>query len=414
MKKTILIIANLDTRGKEFNFVRELIQSRGYDVILLDFSMEQEPFFEGDITCEEVARAGGIDDIEEVHRLYRTEREKATTNQINGAIKIVRKLLEDHKIHGVLGVGGGTSSFVSTSIMKTLPFGMPKLMASSMAGHPRYAGKYVGTKDITMLNTVVDVVEINPILKTQLINAVGAICGMVEIAPGWHIEMDEPVIAMTSFGFAERAVEPSIHYLREKGYIPVPCHAQGRGDRAMDELIREGWFQGVIDFVTRGIGEQLLDGNCAAGEDRVLAAAETGIPQVVAPSGLDMLSVGGRKELLEQYRDRPRARIDSLRLEIRTQPVELEPIATILAERLNASLAPCAVLNPKGGWSSLDEPGRALYDPEADAFFMERLKSLLKPEVRWKDVDYPLNSPEFGAAAVDLFDQLYHQWKGAD
>jgi uncharacterized protein (UPF0261 family) len=414
MKKTILIIANLDTRGAEFKFVRELIQSQGHNAILLDFSMEQEPFFQGDITCEEVARAGGIADIEEVRRLYRTEREKATANQIAGAIKIVQKLMADNKIHGVLGVGGGTSSFVSTSIMKTLPFGMPKLMASSMAGHPRYAGKYVGTKDITMLNTVVDVVEINPILKTQLINAVGAICGMVEISPGWQLEMNQPVIAMTSFGFAERAVEPSIHYLREKGYIPVPCHAQGRGDRAMDELIREGWFQGVSDFVTRGIGEQLLDGNCAAGDDRVLAAAETGIPQVVAPSGLDMLSVGGRKTLMEKYRDRPRALIDSLRIEIRTRPEELEPIAVILAERLNTSTAPCAVLNPRGGWSSLDEPGRDLYDPEADAFFMERLKSLLKPEIQWKEVDCPLNSPEFGAAAVDLFDQLYRQWKATD
>jgi uncharacterized protein (UPF0261 family) len=237
---------------------------------------------------------------------------------------------------------------------------------------------------------------------------------MVEISPGWQLEMNQPIIAMTSFGFAERAVEPSIHYLREKGYIPVPCHAQGRGDRAMDELIREGWFQGVIDFVTRGIGEQLLDGNCAAGDDRVLAAAETGIPQVVAPSGLDMLSVGGRKTLMEKYRDRPRALIDSLRIEIRTRPEELEPIAVILAERLNTSTAPCAVLNPRGGWSSLDEPGRDLYDPEADAFFMERLKSLLKPEIQWKEVDCPLNSPEFGAAAVDLFDQLYRQWKATD
>ena len=175
MKKTILIIANLDTRGSEFKMVKDLIESRGHTAMLLDFSMEQKPFFPGDITCEEVAREGGIDDIEEVRRLYRTERDRATENQIRGAIKIVNRLLKEGKVHGVLGVGGGTSSLVSTSIMQTMPFGMPKLMASSMAGHPKYVGKYVGTKDITMLNTVVDVVELNPILKVQLINAVGAI-----------------------------------------------------------------------------------------------------------------------------------------------------------------------------------------------------------------------------------------------
>ena len=163
-KKTILIIANLDTRGAEFKMVKELIESQGHNALLLDFSMEQEPFFTGDITCEEVANEGGLD-IEAVRQFYRTEREKATENQIRGARKIVRRLMEEGKVHGVIGVGGGTASLVATSVMRKLPFGMPKLMASSMAAHPKYVGKYVGTKDITMLNTVVDVVEINPILK---------------------------------------------------------------------------------------------------------------------------------------------------------------------------------------------------------------------------------------------------------
>jgi len=409
MKKTILIIANLDTRGSEFKMVKDLIESKGHNALLLDFSMEQKPFFPGDITCEEVAREGGIDDIEEVRRLYRTERDRATENQVNGAIKIVRRLLEDGKVHGVLGVGGGTSSLVSTSIMQTMPFGMPKLMASSMAGHPKYVGKYVGTKDITMLNTVVDVVELNPILKVQLINAVGAICGMVELSPGWKMEFDKPVVAITSFGFAERAVEPSIHYLRDKGYIPVPCHAQGRGDRAMDELIRQGWFQGVIDIVSRGIGEQLLGGNCAAGEDRLLAASESNIPQVVAPSGLDMISIGGNPDLLKKFKDRPQTVIDKLRIEARTSPEELEQMAEIMANRLNLSSAPCAVLIPLKGWSSLDEEGHALYDPAADAIFTAALKKRLKSDIPVKEVDLHLNTPEFGNEAVILFHELFQR-----
>jgi len=405
-KKTILIIANLDTRGAEFKMVKELIESQGHNALLLDFSMEQEPFFAGDITCEEVAGEGGLS-IEAVRQFYRTEREKATDNQIRGAQKIVRRLMEEEKVHGVLGVGGGTASLVATSVMRSLPFGMPKLMASSMAAHPKYVGKYVGTKDITMLNTVVDVVEINPILKTQLINAVGAICGMVALSPGWKVEFDQPVVAITSFGFAERAVEPSIHYLRDKGYIPVPCHAQGRGDRAMDELIREGWFSGVIDFVSRGIVEQMLDGNCAAGNDRLLAASEAGIPQVVAPSGLDMLSVGGRPELLERYKTRAQAVIDNLRIEVRTSAEELQQAARIVAERLNCAKGPCAVLIPLKGWSSLDREGAALYDPEADRAFVETLKKELNPDVPVVEVDLHLNTPEFGKEAVELFHQIF-------
>jgi uncharacterized protein (UPF0261 family) len=409
-KKTILIIANLDTRGAEFKMVKELIESKGHNALLLDFSMEQEPFFTGDITCEEVASEGGLN-IEEVRQFYRTEREKATENQIRGARKIVRRLMEKGKMHGVLGVGGGTASLVATSVMRSLPFGMPKLMASSMAAHPKYVGKYVGTKDITMLNTVVDVVEINPILKIQLINAVGAICGMVELSPGWKVEFDQPVVAITSFGFAERSVEPAIHFLRDKGYIPVPCHAQGRGDRAMDELIREGWFSGVIDLVSRGVVEQMLDGNCAAGDDRLLAAGESGVPQVVAPSGLDMLSVGGRPDLLERYKDRPQAVIDKLRIEVRTSAEELQQAARIIADRLNGSKAPCAVLIPLKGWSSLDREGGPLYDPDADRAFAETLKKQLNPGVPVVEVDLHLNTPEFGKEAVELFHQIFTQKK---
>jgi uncharacterized protein (UPF0261 family) len=407
-KKTVLIIANLDTRGAEFKMVKELIESQGHNALLLDFSMEQEPFFTGDITCEEVANEGGLN-IEEVRQFYRTEREKATENQIQGARKIVRRLMEEGKVHGVLGVGGGTASLVATSVMRKLPFGMPKLMASSMAAHPKYVGKYVGTKDITMLNTVVDVVEINPILKTQLINAVGAICGMVALSPGWKAEFEKPVVAITSFGFAERAVEPSIHYLRDKGYIPVPCHAQGRGDRAMDELIREGWFSGVIDFVSRGIVEQMLNGNCAAGDDRLLAASEFGVPQIVAPSGLDMLSVGGSPELLERYKDRPQAVIDKLRIEVRTSAEELQQAARIIADRLNGAKAPCAVLIPLKGWSSLDREGGPLYDPDADRIFAETLKKHLNSDVPVVEVDLHLNTPEFGKEAVELFHQIFNK-----
>lgn len=406
-QKTIVIIANLDTRGSEFKFVKELIQSRGHRAVILDFSMETVPFFPGDITCEEVARRGGPLSIEEVRDYYKKERKKATDTMIKGAVEIVQEMLKNNEVHGVFGVGGGTASLVATSVMRKLPFGLPKLMASSMAAHPAYVSDYVGTRDLTMHHTVVDVVEMNPLLRTQVVNAVGAICGMVEMTEGHELKIDKPLVAISSFGFAERCVQPAIGMLRERGFEPVPCHAQGKGDRAMDELIRDGLFAGVLDIVTRGIGEELFNGNCAAGNDRVLAASETGIPQVVATSGLEMLSYGNRKDSTEYYKGRKMAVIDELRLEVRTTPEELVAIARVMAERLNVAKGPVRVLIPVKGWSSLSVEGRQLYDPEADAAFAAELKSLLKPEIVVKEVDLALNTPEFARLAVEEFDEIY-------
>jgi uncharacterized protein (UPF0261 family) len=276
-----------------------------------------------------------------------------------------------------------------------------------MAAHPAYVSDYVGTRDLTMHHTVVDVVEMNPLLRTQVVNAVGAICGMVEMTEGHELKIDKPLVAISSFGFAERCVQPAIGMLRERGFEPVPCHAQGKGDRAMDELIRDGLFAGVLDIVTRGIGEELFNGNCAAGNDRVLAASETGIPQVVATSGLEMLSYGNRKDSTEYYKGRKMAVIDELRLEVRTTPEELVAIARVMAERLNVAKGPVRVLIPVKGWSSLSVEGRQLYDPEADAAFAAELKSLLKPEIVVKEVDLALNTPEFARLAVEEFDEIY-------
>jgi uncharacterized protein (UPF0261 family) len=162
-------------------------------------------------------------------------------------------------------------------------------------------------------------------------------------------------------------------------------------------------------MVSRGIGETLLDGNCAAGDDRLLAAGDSGIPQVVAPSGLDMLSVGGRPELLERYRQRPQAVIDKLRIGVRTSAEEVQKMADIIADRLNSAKAPCAVLIPLKGWSSLDKEGRPLYDPDADRAFVEALKEKLNPDIPFKEVDLHLNTPEFGKEAVELFHQIFTQ-----
>ena len=405
-KKGIVIVCNLDTRGEDIVFVKKLIADRGHAAILLDFSMEEPPPFAGDITTEEVATRGGLP-IETVREKYRSDRDTATNNQIRGAAAIVDELVKAGRVHGIIGIGGGTSTLVSTSIMKQLPFGMPKVMASPMAAHPAYIDKYVGTHDITMHHTVLDIVKMNPLLKAQITNAVGAVCGMVEMTQGTNFSFDKPCVAVSSFGFGEMAVQTALGMLEAAGFIPIVCHAQGKGDKAMEEMIRAGAFQGVLDLCIGGIMEHLFKGNRDPGPDRLLAAIDTGIPMVLAPCGLDILSYGGRADMLERTKDRVQYVQDALRVQVRTTADELRQAADVIAERLNRAKGPWTFLVPLQGWSSLDKEGRPIYDPVADAAFVARLKEKLVDPGRIKEVDLHLYTPEFARVAVDEFARLY-------
>jgi uncharacterized protein (UPF0261 family) len=399
-KKGIVFVCNLDTRGGDIVFVKDLIRKRGHEAILLDFSMEEPPPFPGDVRTEEVAARGGMP-IETVREKYRSDRDAATNNQIAGATAIVLDLVKEGRVHGILGVGGGTATLVATSIMRKLPFGMPKVMASPMAAHPAYIDKYVGTRDITMHHTVLDVVKMNPLLRAQIVNAVGAVCGMVEMTEGTDFRFDSPCIAVSSFGFGEMAVQAAVGMLEEAGLTPIVCHAQGKGDRAMEEMIRDGAFQGVLDLCIGGVVEHLFHGNRDPGPGRLTAAAEAGIPAVLAPCGLDILSYGGRPDMLERTKDRPQYVQDSLRVQVRTTADELRQAADVIAGRLDRARGPWTFLVPRKGWSSLDREGRPMYDPAADAAFVARLVERLAEPRRVKEVPLHLYTPEFARAAVD-------------
>jgi len=404
--KGIVIVCNLDTRGEDIVFVKRLIQDRGHEAILLDFSMEEPPPFAGDIRTEDVALRGGMP-IDVVREKYRSDRGAATDNQIAGAARIVDDLVKQGRVHGIIGIGGGTATLVATSIMQRLPFGMPKLMASPMAAHPAYIDKYVGTHDITMHHTVLDIVKMNPLLKAQITNAVGAICGMVEMTRGIDFHFDKPCVAVSSFGFGEMAVQAALGMLEEAGFTPIVCHAQGKGDKAMEEMIRDGAFHGVLDICIGGVIEHLFKGNRDPGPGRLMAAVETGIPMVLAPCGLDILSYGGRPDMLEQTKDRVQVVQDSLRVQVRTTAGELRQAADVIAAALNRARGPWTFMVPLKGWSSLDREGRPIYDPVADAAFVARLKERLDAPGRVKEVDLHLYTPEFARAAVDEFVRLF-------
>ncbi len=414
-KKTIVLVSTLDTKGSEAAFLKKLIQEKGHRVILLDTNTGGEPSLPPDISSEEVAKAAGAE-IEEIRKMKDTG--KIYGLMIEGAVKKVKGLLEKGELDGIISFGGASNTAVATTIMKSLPFGIAKVMLSSTAAMPAYAGGYFGTKDIAILHSVVDVAGLNPLVRDVLRRAAGMICGMVEMGEGpatLSREKKKRLIALTEFKFSEECSSHVRHLLEERGFQVIPFHAQGISDRAMEELIEEGFFQGVVDIVPAGVGEELLGGNRSAGPRRLEGAGKMGIPQIITPCGFDMLSCGPlerreRGDPLWVSRGLKKRKLfipDAFRVQARTTPEELKEIAREVAKKLNKAKGPVMVLVPLRGWSSLDKEGMPLYDPEADRAFVHELKIQLDPKISLIEFDLHLNTREFAQEAVNRFLNLY-------
>jgi len=411
-----VLVSTLDTKGSEAAFLKGLIQERGRRVILLDTNTGGEPSISPDIFAKEVAKAAGWD-IEAVRKMKDTE--KASSIMIQGAVKKVKTLLEKKEIDGIISFGGASNTAIATAIMKSLPFGIPKVMLSSTAAMPAYAGGYFGTKDITMIHSVVDIAGLNPLVQDLLKRAAGAICGMVEMGGGpaslSKTTHKKGLIALTEFKFSEECCAHIRHLSEKKGLEVIPFHAQGTGDRAMEELIGDGLFQGVMDIVPAGVGEELLGGNRAAGPNRLETAGKMGIPQLITPCGFDMLSCGplergDRGDPLWVSKDIKKRKLfipDAFRVQARTTSQELREIAREVARKLNQSKGLVAVLIPLKGWSSLDQEGMPLYDPEADQAFLGELRIHLNKNISTIELDLHLNTREFAEEAVNQFMKLY-------
>jgi uncharacterized protein (UPF0261 family) len=419
-KKTIVLVSTLDTKGAEAAFLKKLIQERGHRIILLDTNTGGEPSIPPDISAKEIAKSVGCN-IEEVRKIKDTA--KASSIVIEGAIKKVKSLLEGKELDGIISFGGASNTAVATAIMKSLPFGIPKVMLSSTAAMPAYAAGYFGTKDITMIHSVVDIAGLNPFVEDVLKKAAGAICGMVELTqhPRYLTRSSQKknLIALTEFKFSEECCIYIRHLLEDKGFEVIPFHAQGTGDRAMEELIGDGFFQGVMDIVPAGVGEELLGGNRAAGQNRLESAGRLGIPQIVTPCGFDMLSCGPLERgdqgdplwISKDIKNRKLFIPDAFRVQARTTSQELREIAREVVRKLNQSKGPVAVLIPLKGWSSLDQEGMPLYDPEADRAFLDELKIHLNKKIPITELNLHLNTREFAEKAVKQFMKLYEAKK---
>jgi uncharacterized protein (UPF0261 family) len=414
----IAIIGMLDEREAGLTLIKSYIEKKGHKAILIDISIGTGAIDSGlkpDIPCEEVALAGGTS-IDAVRKMLAKEREKATSSMAEGLGKKLLDFHETGELRGVIAVGGMTGTFITLTAMKKLPFGLPKLLISSVAALPAYSknlGEYFGVRDITVMHSVVDTVGLNPLVRTLMINGAGAICGMAE---GYTPPQKEerPSIAITEFGFCDK----SAHYVRElleENYNIISFHATGLGEKAAGDLVSQGLFEAFIDLVPGGFSEYLLGGNRAAGPDRLDAGINQGKPYILSPCGFDMISCGpiqrrdegdslwvsrklAERKLLIQYK---------MRVQARTSLEEMVTIARAVAEKLNTHENKKLVkfIIPTKGFSSISVKGGALYDPNADKTFIDEFRENLDPAIDIIEVDTHINTPEFAQAVVDALEQ---------
>jgi uncharacterized protein (UPF0261 family) len=343
------LLGTLDTKGEEYAFVRELLQDRGLDVLLIDAGVLGEPKITPDISRNAVAAAAGHD---AAALAAAGDRGAAVAAMAAGAAEVVHNLYEEGQMNAIMGLGGSGGSTVIAAAMRALPIGVPKLLVSTVAaGDTR---PYVDTADILLLPSVVDISGINPISERILRNAVAAIAGMaIEFANLEPEPPETPLVGATMFGVTTPCVTRVREVLDELGYEVLVFHATGTGGRAMERLIDDGYLTGVIDVTTTELADELVGGVLSAGPDRLEAAGVLGLPQVVSLGALDMVNFGPRETVPERFADRHFYIHNPTVTLMRTTPEENAKLGAIIARKLNSASGPVALFIPLRGVSAI-------------------------------------------------------------
>lgn len=406
IKGTVALLGALDTKLEEFLYVKERIEARGFATFVIDTSIFQRRDFTADVSPMEVSSAGGasLDDLARRH-----DRGEAIAAMAKGAPVIVRRAWESGKFHGILAMGGGAGTAVGSAAMRGLPFGVPKLMVTTLGGSD--TSGYVGSSDIIIMPSVADISGINRITRDIFKNAAGAICGMVEardvsaettadVTGDRSAENERPLVAASMFGNTTRAVDHARKLLEEAGYEVIVFHATGAGGKAMESFIDQRYFVGVLDLTTTELADEQCEGVLSAGPDRLEAAANQGVPQVVTPACLDMVNFWAPESVPAQFKDRLLYKWNPQVTLMRTTVEENRTLGKVFAEKLNRCKGPVKVFIPMGGFSELDLPGGLFWDPEADQAFVEALKASLREDIPVDILDVDVNDEAFSGAVA--------------
>lgn len=400
MKKTLLIIATLDTKGIEAGCVRDCARSLGVDPLVMDVGTMGGPVTGADIPAEDVLGAAGSGSSGT--SVTESSRSEAVEAMQRGAAAISRRLCGEGRIDGVIGLGGGTGTAIAAAVMRSLPFGLPKVVVSTVAS--RDVRQYVGTRDIIMFHSVADLLGSNRFIRLILEQAAHAVCGMMTASPATG-EV-KPMVAVTAYGISSRCAMNAEPLLQMKGYEMIGFHANGVGGMAMEEMTGEGLIEGVLDLTPHEMADEMFGGYCRGiGPKRFRTAGEAGVPLLLAPGGLDNAVFSPFYPMPDVLKGRRRHDHDD-RFCVRMEREEMVVFARIISERLNASGGPAFVLIPSGGFSEADRPGGELYDPMVDKVFTEEIKRLLRNDIPVEEMDVHISDPAFARRAVDIIDEM--------
>jgi uncharacterized protein (UPF0261 family) len=399
----VALLATLDTKGPEAAYIRDGLLNRGLQPLVIDCGILGEPLdIEPDVSADDVARNSGATLLE--LRASPT-RGRAVAAMRGMLADFVAQLHADGRIVGGIGIGGAEGAVMTASALMRLPLGAPKVVISPIASGRHEFGPLVGTRDMMVVHSVVDILGLNEIARTIFDNVVAAVAGMVLHGgppPARDRRKGRPTVAVTMLGNTTRAVMALKAELQAAGVETLVFHSNGVGGPAMEELAREGWFDGVIDFTTNEVTDPLVGGIHDGGPDRLRVIGELGLPQVVVPGCIDF-SVFEPSRIPPELAGRPSYDHNPEFRLIRTSADDMLKIAGIFAERLGAARGPVRVAIPTQGLSIPSHPDGPFWDPEADAGFRRALQDSLRPDIPISTLDYHVNDPEFGRTVARLF-----------
>ena len=403
MAKTVGIVGTMDTKGIEFAFIKTQIESAGVSTCVINTGILGEPQLTPDISADEVAQAGGSS-----LQALRDEgdRGNSVTIMAQGAAALVAQKHAAGEIDGIISLGGSAGTTIGTTAMQAVPVGVPKLMVSTLASGD--TSPYVQSKDISMMYSVVDIAGINRLSRQILANAAGAIVGMVNAKAPADAAADKPLIGATMFGVTTPCVTKAREILEAAGYEVLVFHATGTGGQAMEDLVKGGFLAGVLDVTTTELADELVGGILSAGPDRLEAAGEAGVPQVVAPGALDMVNFGPPDTVPEDFSDRLFYQHNPTVTLMRTTPEETAELGRIMARKLSEAQGPTTVIIPTQGVSAIDKTGQPFDSPEARTGWIENLKAHIGDNVTVIEMDAHINDDAF---AIKLAETLLESIK---
>ncbi len=416
LMKTVLLIGTFDTKGNEYQYFRQKLEEEGIRPLLMDVSCKRFlSEFSSDISCKEVARTANAD-FASVSQMERLLAQKVMTE---GAIKLSEELFQQGKFDGIMALGGSNGSTIACAVMQRFPIGMPKIMVSTMAsGDVR---GYVGYKDIVMFNPVGDI-SINRVTKGIFLNAVRAMAGMLK-GESFHKEEKRIQVAITVFGVVQPCAEYAKELLEEKGFEVILFHTSGTGGMALEDLVKQGEIDAVLDISTTELADEVVGGVLSAGPNRMEAAGDLGIPQVIVPGAIDLVNFKTPETVPQEWKDRIFYRHTPHITLMRTSPEESASLGSLFARKINQAKGQTVVLIPALGFSAYDSPHgpkaislqggpapRSWFWPESDQSFCKALKeNLNSPNVRYKELPVHINEPAFAEAAVQELETMIRQ-----